>query len=438
METNKLTLVRKRAIKLFLKHKLSVPVDLDVIIKNENISVKYEENYLGIDGLCKLKNNPPEIVLNSGMVYEPRRRFTLAHEIGHIRIPWHTGVDLCSLDDPSVRIQGQQMINTQELEANTFASELLMPTPWLKSNFDLSSDDLSALIEEIHDSANTSYMACFYALENVLPPGHIYFVKTDGLEYWKPYRSVNTGTVRLPVSSAILFYREICDWEKIIRLSIYNIIHFKLFPCPDIVTLNVIYSECNCNFEQFLYRISHNEPIKSIHFINIILEHLQDNLYVIVKIGDSFFRHFRSKNTKIRIHDDCYHDINKLKRYVKENFIESGTINFSENSLLIWIKEHKRKTGQVLVAPDPNELLKTIVRDLFHLHDQKHMMQSISGVTAYINSKNPKATFDELYHCIKLRFETDSKYRDLIKHPDLEKYLTGRIVDFMKNRKNKF
>lgn len=105
-ETNRLSLVRRRANALYEKYDLSVPVDLDIIIRKKHIEVSYEENQVGIDGLCKLQKNPPKIILNTEITFEPRRRFTMAHEIGHICIPWHTGVDLCSLDDPYIKIQG--------------------------------------------------------------------------------------------------------------------------------------------------------------------------------------------------------------------------------------------------------------------------------------------------------------------------------------------
>ena len=70
---------------------------------------------MGIDGLTHLQESPPIIELNTEITFEARRRFTLAHEIGHICIPWHSGITVCSLDDPSYKVQGQTLINTQEL-----------------------------------------------------------------------------------------------------------------------------------------------------------------------------------------------------------------------------------------------------------------------------------------------------------------------------------
>lgn len=148
MEINRLTLVRKRALNLYKKYSLSVPVDLQKILDEKNIILIYKENPVGMDGLTHLQESPPIIELNTEITFEPRRRFTLAHEIGHICIPWHTGITVCSLDDPSYKVQGQTLINTQELEANTFASELLMPTPWIQSNFNLIDFEMEELIKK--------------------------------------------------------------------------------------------------------------------------------------------------------------------------------------------------------------------------------------------------------------------------------------------------
>ena len=65
MEINNISLVRQRANKLYKKYSLSVPVNLDTIIREKNIVVSYEENPLGIDGMCQLQKNPPEIILNT-------------------------------------------------------------------------------------------------------------------------------------------------------------------------------------------------------------------------------------------------------------------------------------------------------------------------------------------------------------------------------------
>lgn len=66
-----------------------------------------------------------------------RQRFTIAHEIGHFK-----------LHDGSVYLDGRARVNfrdglssmatdQEEIDANTFAAALLMPTDWIRSAFEM-------------------------------------------------------------------------------------------------------------------------------------------------------------------------------------------------------------------------------------------------------------------------------------------------------------
>ena len=65
-----------------------------------------------------LKDSDLKIVLNSAIQYEPRIRFTLAHELGHIFISWHSDVTLCVTDN---EYSEHNKLDIQEHEANVFA-----------------------------------------------------------------------------------------------------------------------------------------------------------------------------------------------------------------------------------------------------------------------------------------------------------------------------
>ena len=433
MEINRLSLVRQRANNLYKKYDLSVPVDLDVIIRKKHIQISEEENQLGIDGVCRLQKDPPEIILNTETTYEPRRRFTIAHELGHICIPWHTGVDLCSLDNPYVKIKGQQMVNTQELEANIFASELLMPTDWLKQTFELNTKDLSNLIRQICDQANTSFMACFYALENVLPAGNLFFVKTDAAELWKSFRGVDTDCFHVPVVDTLSFYDRVCYWKKGFRLSVYNVIHYRVLPTPDLSALNDIYLACNSNIEELLFAISGGNPILAMPYIDKIIASLSDKFYVIIKIGDVCFRHFRHSETAIRMHGD-YSDVDSLYSYIQDNFYCYGRLDFSPDSCMLWVKECWRGDNFLITQVNPNDLLKRIVAELYLPENSDHMLHSINGVIASINSMNKNAPTGQLYHLAKVRFETDPKYKEFAEHCCFEQYISGKISSLIAKR----
>ena len=71
------------------------------------------------------KDIPAGIILAPGQRLE-RRRFSIAHELGHLFIPTHEsrGTGWCGEEDMSA---GADSANTFEWEANDFAAELLMP-----------------------------------------------------------------------------------------------------------------------------------------------------------------------------------------------------------------------------------------------------------------------------------------------------------------------
>jgi Zn-dependent peptidase ImmA (M78 family) len=60
-----------------------------------------------------------------------RRRFTIAHEIGHFLIPWHGANAQCAVADMGV-LRSKNTRKSTEAEANRFAAALLTPTTLFK------------------------------------------------------------------------------------------------------------------------------------------------------------------------------------------------------------------------------------------------------------------------------------------------------------------
>ena len=92
---NKEKQVRKIAQRVMTKYKLHPPVDMMGLIQEKGITCVEENLGTNADGYSDLKDSDLKIVLNSAIQYEPRKRFTLAHELGHIFISWHSDVTLC-------------------------------------------------------------------------------------------------------------------------------------------------------------------------------------------------------------------------------------------------------------------------------------------------------------------------------------------------------
>jgi Zn-dependent peptidase ImmA (M78 family) len=138
------------AIHLQVKHK-GGGVPVYEIAKALDIIEIREEPLKGLEGavVTTPDRNVGSIIVNIGSP-PPRRRFTLAHELGHFLNPWHQPSDpsggfSCSRTDMSVGWKRRSALVsqrvTQEIEANRFAIELLAPPllmrPYLRGIPDL-------------------------------------------------------------------------------------------------------------------------------------------------------------------------------------------------------------------------------------------------------------------------------------------------------------
>lgn len=110
-----------------------MPVKLDVVCKamsSSNFSITLNEEPMSSDkfhGISIGNENGAEILINANISNPHRRRFTAAHEIGHVHLHIQTGKRSkfeCTAEDISA---GKDSNNIYEKEANAFASSLLMP-----------------------------------------------------------------------------------------------------------------------------------------------------------------------------------------------------------------------------------------------------------------------------------------------------------------------
>ncbi|PMC20148.1 hypothetical protein CJ235_00320 [Staphylococcus pettenkoferi] len=81
-------------------------------------------------------NNEPEIVVNSNHV-EGRRRFTMAHELGHIILHWNYPNKKLNKEDVNILYRdnsSEDTTNERETEANEFAAQLLLPLEFISNS----------------------------------------------------------------------------------------------------------------------------------------------------------------------------------------------------------------------------------------------------------------------------------------------------------------
>lgn len=128
-----------------------------------------------VDGVSlhlKVKGRRPSIIVNSHTP-KTRAQFTLAHEFGHVLIPWHRGT-IFSFTASGRHTEGADMAYWEmEAEANRFAAELLMPQEWLRSIHEEIGNPAHTA-KKVLNLCGTSMQAVVIAVNNSLPPGYVY------------------------------------------------------------------------------------------------------------------------------------------------------------------------------------------------------------------------------------------------------------------------
>lgn len=136
---------------------------------NALANVEYETLPAGVDGVLVRRPRERPLIIIAKTAHPKRQRFTLAHEIGHILIPWHLGSVGCSPEDD---LPDTEVERVCEGEANRFASELLLPHDYVRQAI----RGATAIREIYHRliDADASIPAVTIALAEALPPGHVF------------------------------------------------------------------------------------------------------------------------------------------------------------------------------------------------------------------------------------------------------------------------
>ena len=131
-----------------------------------------------------------------------RRRFTLAHELGHVVLPWHVGLTACipvvtSFDAdplgpaPVSKFLTQARIAEQEAEATRFAGALLVPRQFIESHANTS--EVGEIVRSLNRT-NISAVAAILSLSQHLLPGFCFLIDEDE----EGFRMVTSSGTRTP------------------------------------------------------------------------------------------------------------------------------------------------------------------------------------------------------------------------------------------------
>lgn len=111
---------------------MTPPIDIDGLIKFLDIQIENKPDFkkMKILGSISIKNGNPVIWVNKiANPIEERRRFTMAHELGHfmLHIAPLSSWDNKTFEDDEIGFNRDDKWDYKEMEANNFAAQLLMP-----------------------------------------------------------------------------------------------------------------------------------------------------------------------------------------------------------------------------------------------------------------------------------------------------------------------
>jgi Zn-dependent peptidase ImmA (M78 family) len=167
--------IRDLAEKLLATHcPNGAPVDVEGIAKHYGIKIKLERVDNDLSGFLYRDDSGHAIIGANRNHHENRRRFTIAHELGHFLLHEAERVHLDSrISGYSLQLRSPESAtgeNINEREANLFAAEILMPAKFLKKDLRASTLDLlddEKLFKELANKYKVSVQALTIRLNNL-------------------------------------------------------------------------------------------------------------------------------------------------------------------------------------------------------------------------------------------------------------------------------
>lgn len=151
-------------------------------------SLLIEEELLNCDGKIIFGKNKTVIKVNSNIQFEQRKRFVIAHEIGHLIMHKNMQLPDDAFSNFNIIAGMEKTLKNgrQELEANEFACELLMPEKlFIKEAKGKKFTPL--LIKQLSERFKTSLTATIfrYLQFEQLHPICLVFIENEKVKYWK-------------------------------------------------------------------------------------------------------------------------------------------------------------------------------------------------------------------------------------------------------------
>jgi hypothetical protein len=175
--TPELSREQRLADTLVRRFGLSPPVDVHALarefaeLEHDAIPGECDGLVIGLD--ARTRSRPLIVLARTANVV--RERFTVAHELGHVLLPWH-GTSSYACDVSAELSLHAYLARRAEAEANRFAADLLVPSGWLTGIIESAGlTSAGQLLRAIRPAQVSAHVACL-ALSRQLPTGRVFAV----------------------------------------------------------------------------------------------------------------------------------------------------------------------------------------------------------------------------------------------------------------------
>lgn len=427
---------KKHAQRIVNKNSLEPPIDIVGILKHY---ADYEEDSLpgDIDAICIMTKKP--LVIVDKFQAPNRKRFTLAHELGHIILPWHHGMISCHTGTEDV-IDGSDY-DRMEAEANSFAAELLMPSNWLKEFIAKhEKSGVEYLVDQVSTKAQVSRLAAFYSIINQLPSGYYIYIYNNQTDF--AYSKKSPGT-DLYIPHHLDPYERIEWWDDIafdsskFKIDSLEIYYWKVVNYLPVEKLSEEVNKVN--------QIGLGNVIKNMldhgkgTFFSVFLQliKLLPPGYILMIVQGEYQGYFSSPGTKV--YPPHRLDKVQLEDWFKEFSTEWGV--FPVSSYFCYWAKFSTPTSSPSNSIDnrhSKEILKDILKECYpDEEERKRYLYRVNGVVGALNNEAPDE-FNEYYRMFQERF-IGTTFEDIAIHPLFESFVINKINEMMtrKNAKRK-
>jgi len=162
------------------------PVDPELIARRKKLLFEEKDGFpIGVYGALFRSGNQFGIIVSTACPGDGHRRFTIAHELGHYHIPDHVERLFSGGDGiaPSLGGHFRGRKNPLEVEADCFASELLMPDRFVRPVLRRAGDGLAA-VRALADTFGTSMSSAAIRYASVTGEPVAVLVSHEGVIEW--------------------------------------------------------------------------------------------------------------------------------------------------------------------------------------------------------------------------------------------------------------